>query len=772
MAPLLMWTRATRLAASFLALAAAGAASGQESGSEGIRLEGPAPASLPETVTRDAAGRVTVLGVRIAEPLVIDGKLDDEVYARVRPAGGFVQQEPHEGSPATEPTDIWVFYDDRNVYVSGRCWDSHPERMIVNELRRDHNNVNQNESITVVFDTFYDRRNGVYFQTNPLGMIRDQLVIDEGQSNNPDWNTVWNVRAASFDQGWTFEMAIPFRSLRFRGEREQVWSMNVRRVVRWKNEISNLSAVPAAGGMRSIYKYSSAATLVGLEAPLGGFQFEVKPYAISAVTTNLTASPPVENEFVPDAGFDAKYGITKGLTADFTYNTDFAQVEEDQQQVNLTRFSLFFPEKRDFFLEGQGIFNFGGIQIRTNTTQPRPGNESEELTPILFFSRRIGLAGGLEVPIEVGGRVTGRQGPFQVGALSIKSGRSEEAGVEPTTFNVLRLRRDFLRRSDLGILLTHRSLATSGEGTNAVFGADANFAFYDNLRMNAYYARSRTSALPGATDEASYIGRLDYEADRYGLRLEHLYVGEDFDPDIGFLRRSAFRRSFAKARFSPRPASIESVRKFTWEATLDYITDPEGRLETRLQKGAFEIEFESADRLTLELSDYYEFLEEPFDIAEGVVIPVGGYDFRDARLSYQFGGRRRVPSTFSFRHGSFFDGERTEASAQLRIELSSRFALEPALSRNWVDLPEGAFETTLATARVNYSMSPRLGVSSLLQYNTSNETFQASFRLRWEYHPGSDLFVVWSEGRDAGLTGFPVLDNRTFVVKLTRLVRF
>jgi hypothetical protein len=759
-----MWTQAKGLAVSLLLSAFVETASGQDSF--------PSPPQFPETVTRDASGGVTVLAVRVDEPLVVDGKLDDAAYSRVRPAGGFVQQEPHEGSPATEDTDVWVFFDDRNVYVSGRCWDSHPERMIVNELRRDHNNVNQNESVTVVFDTFYDRRNGVYFQTNPLGMIRDQLVIDEGQSNNPDWNTVWNVRADTFEKGWTFEMAIPFRSLRFRGVREQVWSLNVRRVVRWKNEISNLSAVPAATGMRSIYKFSSAATLVGIEAPVGGTQFELKPYAISAVTTNLSTSPPVENDFVPDAGFDAKYGITRGLTADFTYNTDFAQVEEDQQQVNLTRFSLFFPEKRDFFLEGQGIFNFGGIQIRTNTTQPRPGSENEELTPILFFSRQIGLSGGLEVPIEVGGRVTGRQGPFQVGALSIRTGRSEEAGAEPTTFNVLRLRRDFLKRSDVGILLTHRSLSATGDGTNAVLGADANFAFYDNLRMNAYYARSSTSSFEGASDEASYIGRLDYEGDRYGLRLEHLYVGEDFNPEVGFLRRSAFRRSFAKARFSPRPASIEAVRKFIWEASLDYITDPGGRLETRLQQGAFEIEFESADKLTLEVSDYYEFLSEPFAIADGVTIPIGGYDFRDLRAIYQFGGRRKVPSTFSFRRGSFFDGERTEASAQLRIELSNRFALEPSLSRNWVDLPEGKFETTLATARVSYSLGPRLGVSSLLQYNSSNETFQASLRLRWEYDPGSDLFVVWSEGRDTAFTGYPVLDNRTFVVKVTRLVRF
>jgi hypothetical protein len=759
-----MWTRAIRLGACLVAPAAAASVHGQEIA--------PAAPALPETLARDASGRVTVLGVRLSEPLEIDGELEEEVYGRVRPAGGFVQQEPREGAPATEPTDVWVFFDDRNVYVSGRCWDSHPERMIVNELRRDHNNVNQNESVTVVFDTFYDRRNGVYFQTNPLGMIRDQLVIDEGQSNNPDWNTVWSVRAGTFDQGWTFEMAIPFRSLRYRGAREQIWSLNVRRIVRWKNEISNLSPVPAATGLRAIYKYSSAATLVGIEAPVGGAPFELKPYAISAVTTNRSSSPPVDNDFVPDAGFDAKYGITRGLTADFTYNTDFAQVEEDQQQVNLTRFSLFFPEKRDFFLEGQGIFNFGGIQIRTNTTQPRPGNESEELTPILFFSRRIGLSGGLEVPIEVGGRVTGRQGPFQVGALSIRTARSEEAGVEPTTFNVLRLRRDLLRRSDVGILVTHRSLSTSGGGANAVFGADANFAFYDNLRLNAYYARSSTSSLEDANDEASYIGRLEYEGDRYGLRLEHLYVGEDFDPEVGFLRRSAFRRSFAKARFSPRPASIDWVRKFTWEATLDYITDPEGLLETRLQQGAFEIELENADRFTLELADYYEYLPDPFEIASDVVIPVGGYDFRDLRASYQFGGRRKVPSTFSLRRGSFFGGERTEASAQLRIELSSRFALEPSLSRNWVDLPEGEFQTTLATARVNYSVSPRLGVSSLLQFNSSNETFQASFRLRWEYDPGSDLFVVWSEGRDTSPTGFPVLDNRTFVVKLTRLFRF
>ena len=726
----------------------------------------PAPLA-PEVIARDSEGRITVRATRIAEPIVMDGKLDDPVYSRVKPINGFIQQEPLEGEPATEDSDAWILFDDANLYVSVRCWDSHPERMIANEMRRDHGNIRQNENFSLVFDTDYDRRNGVYFATNPLGAIRDQSVGNEGQDRNLDWNTVWDVRASMDDQGWVFEMVIPFKSLRFKNSGPQVWSFNLRRNVKWKNETSSIAPLPAAQGGIALFLFSEAATLVGVEVPSSNRTLEVKPYGLTTLTTDQKADEPYSNDPDADVGFDVKYGLTSDLIGDFTYNTDFAQVEEDAQQINLTRFSLFFPEKREFFLESQSIFAFGGGQS---------SGRGRGLTPIMFFSRRLGLTEEGEDPIRVGGRVTGRAGQFRIGALNIQTrGVEQNPLIPPTNFSVLRVRRDVLRRSDIGVIATYRNTSpTKGAGSNGVFGFDGNFAFYQNLRMNTYYAVSRTNLNEGGTtgdDNASYTGKLDYNGDRYGLNLEHLYVGEDFQPELGFLRREAFRRNFAQGRFSPRPRSIDAVRRFVWQADFDRITDPAGRLETRRLLALFRIEFDSGDRAQVNFTDNFEFLPEEFEISDGVILPVGEYPFADWRFSYTFGGQRRLPSTISYRTGGFWSGDRDALDFNGRIEITPKFSLEPRLSLNWVDLPEGNFDTRLGSIRVNYTFSPRMAVSSFLQYNSRSDSFSSSVRFRWEYEPGSDFFIVYGEGReDLSLT--PFLANRSLAVKFTKLFRF
>ena len=726
----------------------------------------PAPRA-PEVMARDSEGRITLRATRLAEPIVLDGKLDDPIYSRVKSVSGFIQQEPDEGEPASEETEAWIFFDDRNFYVSVRCWDSHPERMIANEMRRDHNNIFRNESIVLVLDTDYDRRNGFYFATNPLGALRDQSVGDEGQNNNADWNTVWDVGASMDDRGWVFEMAVPFKSLRFKNIGPQVWSFNLRRIVAWKNERTFLAPIAAAHSMSGVFRFSDAATLVGVEVPGSNRNLELKPYALSSLTTNQKADEPFSNDPNADVGFDVKYGLTSGLIGDFTYNTDFAQVEEDQQQINLTRFSLFFPEKRDFFLESQSIFAFGGAATRGF----RGG-----LTPIMFFSRRIGLTEDGEDPIRVGGRVTGRAGHYRIGALNIQTrGVEEDPLIPATNFSVLRVRRDFLQRSDIGVIATYRNSSfTEGAGSNGVFGFDGNFAFFEALQLNSYYAVSDTPLDQGGTtgdNNSSYLGKLDYGGDRYGLILEHLYVGEDFQPELGFLRREAFRRNFVQGRFSPRPRSIEAIRRFVWQADVDRITDTGGRLETRRATAHFRIELDNSDRATVQYNDIFEFLPEEFEISDGVILPIGEYRYQDVRFSYNFGQQQPLPGTISYQKGSFWSGDRDALSFNGRVEISPKFSIEPRLSLNWVDLPEGDFDTRLVSARVNYTFSPRMVVSSFIQYNSRSDSVSSSVRFRWEYEPGSDLFVVYSEGReDLSLT--PFLANRTFAVKFTKLFRF
>ena len=725
--------------------------------------EGAGVPRAPAVKTQDADGHVTVRAVRISNPLVVDGRLDDPVYQTVPAIDGFIQQLPDEGAPPTEPTEIWILFDDDNIYLSARCWDSQPERMVADEMTRDARAIWRNELLSVIFDTFHDGRNGMNFSTNPLGGLMDNLVTDES-AVNLDWNTVWDAQTSFFDQGWIVEMMIPFKSLRFKaGGGEQTWGINVSRRVQWKNESSFLSPVPASLGYRGMLQVSAAATLVGIEPPTTIRNLEIKPSAISGAFTNKTVTPVRSNDLTGEVGLDVKYGLTRSLIADFTVNTDFAQVEADEQQVNLTRFSLFFPEKREFFLEGQGIFAFG------DTGAVNWGGPPSD-TPVLFFSRRIGLEGGSEVPIRAGGRVTGRAGPYSIGLLNIETGDSASADALSTNFSVVRVKRDMLRRSNFGVIYTRRSRLEDGPGVNQVYGADLNLRFYENITYTNYYAQTETPGL--AESNASYRSKFDYTGDLYGFNAEHLTVGKNFNPEIGFLRRDNFRRNFAQFRFSPRPRSIPWLRRMIYQGSFDYITDMTGTLETRESKLRLEMELENSDRWYLQYTDSFEGLPEEFKLTSDVILPVGGYSFSHLRSEYDFGAQRRVSGRLFYTRGTFYSGTRSDVGYQGRAVFTPQLAIEPRISVSDVDLPQGSFTTTLLGTRASFTVSPRMFFAALLQFNSSSKAVDTNIRFRWEYEPGSDLFIVYSDGRDTGLEGFPRLENRSFVVKFTRLFRF
>ena len=758
----------------------------------GAIIDGPPAPVPPAVMTRDAAGRATVRAIRLDEGLRLDGVLDEPVYAAVPAITGFIQQLPDPGAPATERTEAWILFDATNVYVAARVWDSAPEsRWVANEMRRDTSQLRQNDTFTAFFDTFYDRRNGFNFYTNPLGARSDSQFTNEGNPNN-DWNPVWDVRTGRFDGGWTVEMEIPFKTLRYRSEPPHVWGIQLRRAIRRKNEWVYLTRLPISAGGGSgaagIFRVSAAGSLVGLEPPPASRNIEVKPYAIGGVTTDLTAAPAIEDDASGDAGVDVKYGITQNLTADFTWNTDFAQVEVDERQVNLTRFPLFFPEKREFFLEGRGIFGFarGGVTRRPGGPGGRPGGGifGDVNVPQLFYSRRIGLERAADgasrvVPIVGGARVTGKVGPFDVGALNLQAGDERLSATQPTNFTVLRLRRDILRRSSVGAMLTNRSVSRIAPGSSQAYGVDATFAFFDNVSFLGYLARTRVPGPDHEDRDTSYQGRFEYAADRYGVVVDHLVVEDNFLPEVGFLRRDNFRRSFLSGRFSPRPQSIESIRQFSLDASLDYIvTADRGHLETRQGMVTFQTEFESSDRLTVTATDTYELLVEPFTPPGAEFsIPVGGYGFADVQVAYGIGQQRRINGQVAVRRGAYFGGDLTTVElSQGRIAVLPQMSVEPIVSFNWIDTPYGAFQTNLAVTRVNYAFNPRMFFSGLLQYNSADRSFSSNLRLRWEYSPGSELFVVYTDDRDVtgGLRpdrGW-ALRNRGLVVKLNRLFRF
>ena len=751
-------------------VAASGATRGGFAVTSAVIIDGPPPPVPPDVVSRDAAGRMTLRAIRLDAPLQLDGLLDERVYHESAPITDFVQQEPDEGALATDQTEAWVMFDGDTLYVAARCWSADPERIVANEMKRDAFGMFGNETFAIVLDTFYDRRNGFTFLTNALGGLFDATITNE-RTPNIDWNTVWDVRTGRFEQGWTVEMAIPFRSLRYRSGPAQTWGINMQRRVASKNEASFLTPIPASLSFAGMFKLSSAATLVGLEVPASGTRLEVKPYAISDAITNVNATPSVSNELGGDVGFDVKYGVTDGLTADFTYNTDFAQVEADQQQVNLTRFSLFFPEKREFFLEGQGIFEFGGGFSANPTAFFFSGERFGGSAPVLFFSRRIGLDDGRTVPIRGGGRLTGKVGPYSIGLLDVQTGDESVSGTAPTNFSVARVKRDVLRRSAVGALFTGRSVSVEGGGANQVYGVDGVFSFYDNLNINTYLAKTETPRRRG--DDLSYQTQLDYNGDRWGVMLDRLVVGEHFNPEVGFVRREDFQRNFGSFRFSPRPRSIAAIRKFLWEGSVDYTTDNTGRLETRIQQGLFGIELDNGDRIFAGVTDNYEFLEQPFEIGRNIAIPVGSYSFVNTRIVYALGQQRIVSGGVTVDRGTFFGGDRTSLGyLNGRIGLTPQLSVEPSVSLNWINLPQGNFTTEVVSARTTFTLTPRMFVAALLQFNSGTDSLGTNLRFRWEYQPGSELFVVYTDERDTLTPRFPILENRAFVVKITRLFRF
>lgn len=729
-----------------------------------------------ETMVREPDGRATVRTIRLPSPMQFDGRLDESFYRDTKPFGDFIQQEPHDGQPATEKTEAWVFFDDNNVYVAVRLWETDSKQRVMSDMRRDSFNLYNNDHIAVIFDTFNDHRNGFGFSSNAQGGIFDWQITNEQPS--PNWNGLWESRTAEFDGGWSVEFRIPFRSIRFQ-EGGDTWGINFRRMVRWKNEVSYLSPVPLSWGRRGLYKLSSAGALVGVEVPKKLRNIDIKPYALGSTTTNTRSIPALDNDGNAEFGVDAKWGITQTFVTDFTYNTDFAQVEDDEAQVNLTRFSVLFPEKRDFFLEGQDVFNFGGSGANQGGGGIGPqaiqggggGGGGNNVTPIVFFSRRIGLQNGVVVPILGGARLIGRGGGYQVGALHMRSDDNAAALAAATDFSVIRINRDVLSRSRVGVIATRRGPRLNGSGENYAYGVDTQINPRTELQLNGYWAATADAAGAAASAQQSYRGQFNWNADKTGLQLDHLFVGKDFNPEIGFLRRAAFRRTYGSTRYSPRPA-WQGVRKIYYEASLDYLEDPGGRPESREAQGAFRMEMNSSDQVAFEYSRQFESLSAIFAVTPGVNVPPGAYDFSQGKFLFTTAATRPVSGTMILTRGGFYGGTLSEWSWRGRVELGSRFQVEPTVSLNHFKTLWGDGDSNIISSRFTYTLTPRMFASALVQYQSAADAVSTNARFRWEYQPGSELFVVYSDGRNTIGPGVPVLDNRSLVVKLTKLFRF
>jgi hypothetical protein len=676
-------------------------------------------------------------------PVKVDGRLDEAAWAAAAPIGPLVQTEPDEGAPPGEATEVRVLLDDHDLTFGIRCFDREPAGIAATKMGRDRD-IEGDDHVLVVLDTFGDRRNGFFFAVNPRGARAEGQISNNSESLNFDWDGIWDAAARVDDGGWTAEIAIPLKTLRFRKELA-VWGLNVQRYVARRQETDRWTAARRDVWISNL---SEAGRLEGLGGARQGRGLDVRPY--------LSAGE-ADGDGEVKVGLDVFQNVTPNLTASLTVNTDFAETEADDRQVNLTRFPLFYPEKRSFFLEGAGIYEAAGL-----------GAGNSDLMP--FYSRRIGLLRGEEVPILAGVKISGRVDRWNVGLLDVGTGRVDDLDLGRQNLLAARVSRNLFRQSFVGAFVTHGN--PSGGGGNTLAGVDARLATSslrggENLSLDLYAFVTDDEAT-GRKGHA-WGGKLDYPNDLWDVALSFKEIDEDFRPALGFVRRAGIRKTNLKAEFMPRPSRL-GIRQLFLEAALQYVTDTSGRtLDWMVTLAPLGLRTESGDEVRLEWVPQFERLDEAFEIQPGIVIPPGDYRYTAWIAEVETAGRRRWVAEAEARWGSFYDGDLTRVGARLTLKPSPHLLVSAEGEWSRGTLPAGSFTAKVLAGRLELSLNPDLGWSNLVQYDSDSREVGFQSRLRWRIRPGSDLFVVFNRGWVHGEDGVyrPYFDRGSAKVQHT-----
>lgn len=701
--------------------------------------------------------RYQIQAVRAEPEPVIDGLLDDPAWQRAELIDEFIQQEPNEGSPVSERTEVRMLYDDEYLYLAVYAYDSEPEGVVATEMRRDSDRILDEDNFQIAFDTFRDSRSAYMFVTNPLGAKLEQQVFEEGEGGrrgsgssniNRDWDGVWNVKARRMPDGWAAEIAIPVVTLRFPPGSDQIWGVNFMRNIGRKNEQAYWA--PITKGY-SITRVSLAGTVQGMESLNRGYDLRIKPFVVTGGTSLSDDGGPAENSMEREVGVDLKYGITPGLNLDITLNTDFAQAEIDDEQVNLTRFPLFFPEKRDFFLENAGQFNVGSTASISRLAD-------------LFFSRRIGLSDtGAPVPIIGGARLTGKMGRNNIAVMDVQTDNAY--GLPGENFLVSRYSRDVFARSKVGALVINKQVMDS-DYYNRTYAADMTIAPHPSLTVNGFIAKTDTPGLDG-NDVGGHV-RAGWLSQSWRVYGEYTDLDDNFNAEVGFIPRVGIRTSKAHFEYNPRPGVL-GIRMMEPMWNVTYTTDQSGKLVTRQYHNMLGTRFENGAYFMMWYNDFYEYLERPFAIRPGIVIPAGDYNFGDWRFSFSSNPARRFYYSASYGPQTFYDGDRLDTNARLGFRVSSRLATEAGFTRNDVNLPAGDFVANVGSMRVDFALSPEMNLRTLTQYNSLSDQWSTSARFHYIYRPGSDFYIVYTElNRD--LATQQTYRDRRLLLKLTYLL--
>jgi hypothetical protein len=724
--------------------------------------------------SRDANGKRYITAVRTETLLKIDGLLNDPAWQTAQFQGQFTQREPEEGEPASEKTEIGFLYDEKNLYIGVKCYDSEPDKIIAREMRRDAI-VDDDDYFELVLDTYHDHRSGYYFITNPYGVKREARMANEGQDYNPAWDGVWSCKAKITEDGWFVEIAIPWKTLRFEEQASSGWGINFARMIRRKNEHVYWQLIPRDFGRgAAIFRLSEAGSLQGLaDAKMGG-NLELRPYFLGGMendqNTNFTT------DRLGDMGLDAKVALTTNLAVDLTLNTDFAQVEADQEQVNLTRFSLYYPEKREFFLEGAEIFSFGG--------SGRGHWHREDSDMYLFYSRRLGLVDGHEARIIGGAKMVGKIGKYQVGAMNILTDdvtiqeEDETTKVNATNFTVVRLQRDILRRGTIGIMLLNKEESHSSD-FNRSLGLDGRFPLSHYFTISGYFAATFG---PEEEDEGQIINmnkqnlagklNLDYNSDLWQASASYQDVGAHFNPEIGFIRRTDFRLSSASVEYAPRPKRSSLIRQFGYQLEGNYRSDHDNRLLESAIEASFSMEFQNSSRFNINIQRNSEFIDYDWEVREGFLIPEGTYTGNLYGISAESDKSRAIAGGINIDYGSYYTGHQMRFGLEGTVTRLRRIRMEVDYNHNYVDLPEGSFHTNTLGLRMFYFFSTNLYLKAYVQwnddkpFNAGKEKIVSDILLRWIYSPACNLYLVYNDTRLIGPSHNEII-NRTLMVKVT-----
>ena len=736
------------------------------------------PALAQQGAANVAADReLTTAGFPLARAFLVDGApeidgdvLGEAIWDDIVPATGFLQNTPDEGQPASERTEVRIIYTEDTVYFGIVCYVSDPSTIIVSDSRRD-SSLNDTDSFQIIIDTYLDKQNGFLFGTNPAGLEYDGQVTNEGQGGgrfgggvvrrsgsqqqrgsgggfNVNWDGVWQVSAEISELGWTAEIAIPFRTLRYPSGDVQTWGLNFQRNIRSRNEQSYWAPLPR---QFRLHRLSLAGELQGIEVPPQR-NLKLTPYVLGQA---LRRTDDTKTTALGDFGADLKYSVTPSMTLDLTYSTDFAQVEVDDQQVNLDRFNLFFPEKRPFFLENAGLFSVG-----------QPGQLE------VFFSRRVGIGeSGGQIPIFGGGRLSGKVGSnTNVGFLNIQTQSVNATGTPSNNFTVARVRQDFQNRSNIGAMFVNRGATGDLAGErdyNRSYAVDGRWGIGQTGTVSGFAAQTDTPGLKG--DTHAFNMAANYDSERYQLRGGFTEVGPNFNPEVGFYARRGYRRSDASVRTTFRPQNPLGILEWYPHAShytiWNFMTGQQETQYTHLDNG---IEWRNGYQVSTGVNLTKEGVLEPFEIFPGVTVPVDTYDHAEAIM--RFNTNQGAPISFTFRAtvGGFFGGERVQMGPEVSMRTGQTFNAQLSWSRNDIDLPGGAFVANLGTVRLNYSFTTRMFLQALVQYNDRADLWSSNIRFAILSDANTGLFIVYNDTQGLGDVR-PTGAGRTLTIKYSQL---